>query len=396
MNVWTVILAAGSGTRLASCGITERKQFLSWNGLPLFWHSVLAFSPIPAMQGIVLVVPGDALERCRKLVSDLDSQRGVGLPVVVTPGGTRRQDSVCCGLSVLPRECDTVLIHDAARPFVSGPLIQRVLDALTQGALGAIPVVPVTDTVKEIRDGRVHRTLDRSVLAAVQTPQGFVRSALAAAHAKAGDEGWEGTDDASLLERCDCEVRTVNGSERNVKITTPDDLNRLDSTTSPQTRVGWGYDVHRFGPGRPLVLGGVPVPGPLEVVAHSDGDVLLHALCDAILGCAGLGDIGQHFPDTDPAFDGLESGILLSEVLDKTTRAGLRITHADLTVIAQIPKLSPFRDQIRRNVASLLGLELDQVNVKATTEEGLGFTGEKKGIKAVAVVVGTKEPACRG
>ncbi|MBG3877250.1 2-C-methyl-D-erythritol 2,4-cyclodiphosphate synthase, partial [Desulfovibrio oxamicus] len=313
----------------------------------------------------------------------------------------------------LPRECDAVLVHDAARPFATAALSNAVLDALAAGAPGVVPGVTVTDTIKQTDNGVVTHTPDRSGLVAVQTPQGFALSALRDAHERARAGGWTVTDDAALLERCGLDVRVVPGEVANAKITTPEDLAMLDDAETArapwdarngQARLipctGWGYDVHRYvlkegagspgQPGRPMKLGGVPIPGGPEVVAHSDGDVLLHALADALLGCIGGGDIGQHFPDTDAALDNANSAVLLDEVLGLTRAAGLEITNVDLTVIAQVPRLAPWREQIRRNVCRLLALDETMVNVKATTEEKLGFTGEKKGLKAVAAVTGLR------
>lgn len=398
-STWAVLLAAGSGTRLAASRGGRRKQFLEFQGAPLFWHSALTFARVAAIKGIVFVFPPDELDGCRSLVAELDSGGGLGLPWHVVAGGERRQDSVRSGLSTLPRECGRVLVHDSARPFMSAALVQRICDALDAGAKAVIPAVPVTDTIKRISGGldagSVTETLPREELAAVQTPQGFDLAVLRLAHERAQAEDWQVTDDASLAERADIPVRVVSGEASNVKITTPEDLRLLEDKAMTEVSVtGFGYDVHRYAhaedsprqPARPMVLGTVPIPGAPEVLAHSDGDVLLHALTDAILGCLGKGDIGTHFPDTDKAWDNAASSMLLSEALLMARREGLRPVHADLTVIAQTPRLAPHREEIRRSVAALLGLPAEMVNVKATTEEGLGFTGRKEGIKAVAVV----------
>jgi 2-C-methyl-D-erythritol 4-phosphate cytidylyltransferase / 2-C-methyl-D-erythritol 2,4-cyclodiphosphate synthase len=389
MNVWSVILAAGKGTRLSSDeGL--RKQYLPWKGLPLFWHSVQAFSSIPSMQGIVLVFPQDDPEHGLALAREHASRNDPGLPWKAVPGGSRRQDSVANALSALPGSCTHVLVHDSARPFVSAPLIRRVVQAMLDGADAVIPAVAVTDTIKLIDGGVVGETIPRARLAAAQTPQGFRVGLLREVMKRAESECWEATDDASLVERFGHPVAVVPGEEGNVKITTARDLRLLTGPPEPPVPcVGWGYDVHRYGAGRPMVLGGVPIPGGPQVVAHSDGDVLLHALTDGLLGCIGRGDIGELFPDTDPALAGISSAVFLAEVLDISRREGLTLCHVDMTVIAQVPRLAPFREQIRRNVASLLGMDPCHVNLKATTEEGLGFTGECKGIKAVSIVTGS-------
>lgn len=396
MSLWTVLLAAGSGTRLAAASCGVKKQFLRLQGRPLYWRALATFAKSPAVAGIVVVFPPADLDTARQELDVLLAAHSPGVPVVTTAGGARRQDSVRNGLAALPRKCRQVLVHDAARPFVDPGLVGRVAAALAEGKKAVIPVLPVTDTIKEVAAEAVVRTHDRSALAAVQTPQGFDLDLLVAAFDHAGED-FTVTDDASLVEHLGETVHTVPGAPENVKITNPEDLPLLGSNqprTLPVT--GYGYDVHRYAdpqkpgkqPARPMKLGGFPILGAPDVLAHSDGDVLLHALTDAILGCVGGGDIGQIFPDTNPDFDNMASGVFLSEALLFARRQGLEITHVDLTVIAQIPKIAPHNHAIRVNVAALLGLDKSQVNLKATTEEGLGFTGEKKGIKAVALVTG--------
>ncbi|WP_207260836.1 2-C-methyl-D-erythritol 4-phosphate cytidylyltransferase [Desulfovibrio sp. Huiquan2017] len=391
-DIWGMILAAGSGTRLAEAAGGERKQYIEYKGAPLFWHCARTFSRVAGVRGLVFVFPPDDAPGMEKRLRQFFKTEDLGVRWTVVPGGERRQDSVRNGLTGLPKECGRVLIHDSARPFVSARLITDLVAALDAEARGVIPAVPVTDTIKTVAGNTVTGTLDRAELAAVQTPQGFEIALLREAHDRALDEGWEVTDDASMVERL-AEVTVIPGEAGNVKITVPEDLKRLRETRTPVSCTGWGYDVHRFGGAadRPMVLGGVPIPGGPSVVAHSDGDVLLHALADAILGTFGGGDIGTHFPDSDPNFDNADSGVLVREVLAMAERADTRIVHADLTVVTQIPRLAPHAAQIAKNVARLLGLEAHQVNVKATTEEKLGFTGEKRGIKAVACVTGLRE-----
>ncbi|MDD3311082.1 2-C-methyl-D-erythritol 4-phosphate cytidylyltransferase [Pseudodesulfovibrio sp.] len=391
-NPWGIILAAGSGTRLAEAAGGVRKQFLEYRGAPLFWHSARTFARVAGMRGLVFVFPPALADEMEKRVRQYDKSEGLGLKWVACAGGERRQDSVKNGLDRLPADCDAVLVHDSARPFASARLTAELLDALNRGARGAIPAVEVTDTVKRVRGGVVAETPDRAELRAVQTPQAFEAALLREAHERALAEGWEVTDDAGMVERL-ADVAVIPGERGNVKITTPEDLKRLAEARVTTPCVGWGYDVHRYGGtgDRPMRLGGVPIPGGPEVVAHSDGDVLLHALADAVLGLFGGGDIGRHFPDTDEKFSGMDSAVLLREVLTMAEAAGVRVVHADLTVIAQTPRLAPHADQIAKNLCRLLGLEPTRVNFKATTEEKLGFTGEKKGIKAVASVTGLRE-----
>jgi 2-C-methyl-D-erythritol 4-phosphate cytidylyltransferase/2-C-methyl-D-erythritol 2,4-cyclodiphosphate synthase len=404
VSVWTVLLAAGAGARLAEASGGVKKQFLRLGGKPLYWRALTTFAKCPDIAGVVVVFPPADLPPAREELEKLLAKHDPGLAVLVAPGGARRQDSVAGGLAALPADCRRVLVHDAARPFVDAPLVARVVDALAAGAGAVIPVLPVTDTIKETGDGVVTRTLERGKLAAVQTPQGFELALLRQAFAHAGED-FDVTDDASLVEHLGRPVATVPGSPENRKITNPEDLALLADRTQPALPVtGYGYDVHRYAdpqkpgkqPARPMKLGGYPILGAPEVLAHSDGDVLLHALVDAILGCVAAGDIGTLFPDSDPGFDNMASGVFVSEALILSRGLGLTITHVDLTIIAQIPRVSPHAQAIRLNVAALLGLDRSQVNVKATTEEGLGFTGEKKGIKAVAVVTGWRRVAAAG
>lgn len=398
MSTWAIILAAGSGSRLAAMGIDEKKQFLQWKTRPLYWHSVLTLARVPRVFGLVLVFPEQELLPEQERVIELTGQDGLGLPWLAVAGGARRQDSVANGLAALPPDCDAVLVHDAARPFASPALCNALLDALLAPdslAHGVIPALPVPDTIKQVHGPRVLQTLQRSELRAVQTPQAFRLRSLRRAHLEAAAKGWEVTDDASMLERLGLEVLTVAGEEGNVKITTPKDL-RLLQEQEPTRQVapacGWGYDVHRYvaegtAKARPMKLGGVPISGAPLVQAHSDGDVLLHALTDALLGCIGQGDIGERFPDSDPSLENMNSAVFLDMVLQDLLGQGLRLEHVDCTVIAQIPRIAPHKQLIRDNLSKLLHLPVERVNVKATTEEGLGFTGEKKGIKAVAMVM---------
>ncbi|MBI5519210.1 MAG: 2-C-methyl-D-erythritol 4-phosphate cytidylyltransferase [Desulfovibrio sp.] len=401
-NAWAVILAAGSGTRLADAlrlaGGPQRKQYLKLDGAPLFWRSARTFARLQGVRGLVFVFPPEDLDAMRAEVERLYGRDPLGLPWKACAGGARRQDSVRLGLGQVPGEAGAVLVHDAARPFASAALARRVLGALGEGCAAAIPGVVVTDTIKRVDvDDKVVETPERASLRAVQTPQGFALGPLLQAHARAEAEGWEVTDDAALMERAGHAVAVVQGEEGNVKITNPADLELLRPVAAAAPRTAWGYDVHRYvaegeddprvlAKARPMVLGGVAIPGGPRVLAHSDGDVLLHALTDALLGIACAGDIGQLFPDTDAAFDNMPSAIFVAEGLRRVRQAGYRPMHADVTIVAQVPKVGPHKARIAAQVAQLLELPPDAVNVKATTEEGLGFTGEKRGMKAVAVV----------
>ena len=401
---WAVVLAAGSGSRMATAGLVRPKQFLEWQGVPLYWHSARTLSRCARVAGIMFVFPEDSLAEEEVRVRQLDgltdgvppnspiSSMPLGLPWKTVSGGQLRQDSVFNALQALPANCEYVLIHDAARPFLSATLTTRLIDALAQGATGVIPGQPVSDTIKQVQDGQVVATPERRNLYAVQTPQAFRLDVLRAAHAQARIDGWIATDDAGLLGRLGHAVRIIPGEAANRKITCPEDL---DFLRPPQRLAcsGYGYDVHRYGSGRPMKLGGVPIPGAPEVIAHSDGDVLLHALMDALLACACRGDIGRLFPDSDPKLENINSAILLDETLRIAAAAGVELVQVDCTIIAQIPRIAPHSQAIRRNLSRLLGLGENRINVKATTEEGLGFTGACEGIKAVVLVSALRESA---
>jgi 2-C-methyl-D-erythritol 4-phosphate cytidylyltransferase/2-C-methyl-D-erythritol 2,4-cyclodiphosphate synthase len=410
MNIWAILLAAGSGSRLSLPGSRLPKQFLTLDGFPLFWRPARALARLAPLRGILFVLPsrreeGDPSpeyfsEGIRRLEASQPGQT-LGLPWLVVPGGPQRQDSVWNGITALPPECDAVLIHDAARPFASPALMARVLAPLLEGRPAAIPAIPVADTIKAVRRTAetgdhslmVVRTCPRQQIRAAQTPQAFARDVLTRAHVRARERGFSGTDDAALVEADGVPVLVVEGEETNRKITTPADLALLRPEEPAAPRVpctGLGYDVHRFGGNRPFILGGVPIACALSLCAHSDGDALLHALMDALLGCIGAGDIGDFFPDTDPAWEGVSSGLLLAETLALCRRRGLDISHVDITVIAQVPRIAPHRAAIAANVANLLHLPVSRVGLKATTEEHLGFTGEKKGIKVLALVTGSR------
>lgn len=397
MNIWAVVLAAGQSSRLSKGGIESKKQFLEYKGCPLFWNSVLTFARSSIINGIIITFPISEFSECEQLVQKLMLAKHPGIPVKCCLGGELRQDSVYNALMNLPDECDHVMIHDAARPFFQAALVHSLAKEIEADDGGIIPVIPCTDTVKKIKEGQVLETLIRDELALVQTPQFFPKDILINSHSIAREENFMVTDDASMVEKSGFTVKIVLGHESNAKITTLEDLkmiNKTADTALPCT--GFGYDVHRYGGPRPMVLGGIPISGSPGIYAHSDGDVLLHALVDAILGCLGKGDIGDIFPDTDPRLEEMSSTVFLSEALLLAQKEGLRIIHVDITIVAQVPKISPFKNQIKSSLEALMGLEADQVNIKATTEEKLGFTGSKQGIKAMAVVSALKNIKKKG
>jgi 2-C-methyl-D-erythritol 4-phosphate cytidylyltransferase/2-C-methyl-D-erythritol 2,4-cyclodiphosphate synthase len=313
---------------------------------------------------------------------------GVGKPVSIVAGGAARADSVRNGLAAAP-DAAVVLVHDAARPFLPAELASRVARAAAQDG-AALAAVPVTDTVKRVAGAsappRVAATLDRSTLWLAQTPQGFRREVLVRAYERAGPDAGGATDDSLLVERMGEKVTLVAGDPGNFKITTPEDLVRARARVEAPVAVGVGYDTHRFAPGRKLVLGGAEFEGD-GLLGHSDADACAHAIGDAVLGAAGLGDLGRHFPDTDPRWEGASSLALLEEIARKAAELGFRVGNADVTLAARRPKIAPRAEEMRANLARALGVAPGQVNVKATTGEGMGFVGRGEGIAAHAVVV---------
>ena len=384
--VYAIVLAAGRGRRMGG-GLP--KQFMSLAGRPLLFHALTAFERADQVDRVVLVTPADRVDRCREDV------RAWGLEKVtcVVAGGERRQDSVAEGLGAVPVDASVIAVHDGARPLILPEQIDAVVD-LAREKGSAVLGTPVTDTVKEIEDGRVLHTLDRSRMWRVQTPQAFRASILREAHGEAARRGYFGTDDTSLVEHLNVPVYVVGGREDNLKITAPEDLAVADSILRSRSvnmpsnlRVGHGYDVHRLVSGRPLILGGVTVPFDRGLHGHSDADVLSHAVADAVLGAMCLGDIGDHFPDDDPEYAGISSLILLERVSELARENAADIVNVDATVIAQRPKLAPHAAHMRERMAGALGIATERLSVKATTTEGLGFAGMEKGIAAQAVAL---------
>ena len=372
-NVTAIVVAAGKGTRFGS---DIPKQFLKIEGMTVLEKAVRAFENHPAVDQIVVVTGGDFVVLCGEILAGFTKVK------YIVPGGAQRQDSVYEGLKVAAD--GLVLIHDGARPFVTADVIDRVLEgACCHGA--CVPCVAVKDTVRQkTDDGSSSRTLDRSALFGVQTPQGFETGLLREAFARAFEEGFSGTDDASLVERLGQPVALAEGDYANIKITTREDLPKEEKM---DMRVGCGYDVHQLVEGRKLFLGGVEIPHTKGLLGHSDADVLLHALMDAILGAAALGDIGKHFPDTDQQYKGISSVKLLEHVAKLISGHGFKVGNVDVTVMAQKPKIASYIPQMRECIAETLGIEIERVNVKGTTTEKLGFVGREEGIAAEAVCI---------
>lgn len=376
---YAVVVAAGRGVRM---GAAVNKVLLPLCGEPVIRHAVRAFCEADEIDGVVVVASADETEQMRAALCGLEKV------CAIVPGGLTRQESVKNGLDALPKEARIALVHDGARPLISRELIARCIRQ-TEDCGSAVVCTPVTDTVKVEKDGCVVRTLDRSQLRAVQTPQCFFAGELKAAYEAAARDGVSVTDDASVMEHAGHSVHLLESSEVNFKLTAPEDLRRAEDIIGERKfmqrlpRTGFGYDVHKLASGRRLILCGKEIPWEKGLDGHSDADVAVHALMDALLGAACLGDIGRLYPDNDPAFEGADSMKLLADVLRRVKDAGYAVVHADVTIVAQKPKLMPYMDEMRRNLENAMAGA--QVNVKATTTERLGFEGRGEGISAQAV-----------
>lgn len=386
MSVAALIVAAGRGARAA--GEDARpKQYCPIGGVPMITRTIGAFAAHPGVDDILVVIHPDD-ERLYAAASQAYTGR-LRKPV---PGGARRQDSVRAGLEALASDAPAcVLIHDAARPFVEAALITRVIGSL-DAHQGALPCLPVIDTLKWVSRGHVVGTAERDQLWRAQTPQGFKFDAIIAAHRAAAKEpGRDFTDDAGVAEWFGLDVALVEGSEDNRKLTTAEDLkiaNEFFQTKGARggatIRVASGYDVHAFGPGDAVMLCGVGIPHPKKLIGHSDADVGLHALTDALLGTIAEGDIGVHFPPSDARWRGAASEVFLKHAASLVRERGGAIVHVDVTLLCEAPRIGPYRDQMRAAIAAMLGLDVSQVSIKATTNEGLGFIGRGEGIAAMA------------
>lgn len=386
MTCIAIIVAAGRGTR-AGAGLP--KQYRLLNGEPVLRHTLRLFAEESSIDAVLPVIHLDDI--------DMFAQAAGNLPKILTPafGEESRQGSVRAGLDALAAiSPDIVLVHDAARPFASPALITRAISAAQAHGAG-VPVLPVTDTIKMVdEEGRVISTLTRSALRAVQTPQAFRYSPLRAAHTLAAESGiLELTDDAAVMEWAGHAVFTFAGETSNMKLTTAEDFAKAGNTAQARSllwselgdvRTGTGYDVHAFAEGDHVILGGIPIPHDFALAGHSDADVGLHALTDALLGALCDGDIGAHFPPSDPQWKGASSDRFLQHAVQKVLALGGRIAHLDLTLICEAPKVGPHRDAMRASISRITGVPVARISVKATTSERLGFTGRREGIAAMA------------
>jgi 2-C-methyl-D-erythritol 4-phosphate cytidylyltransferase/2-C-methyl-D-erythritol 2,4-cyclodiphosphate synthase len=380
-HVAALVVAAGRGER-AGGGVAKQFQLLA--GEPVLRHSLRALAAHPRVHEVLAVIGPDDRHAYDHAV------QGLALPWPVT-GGATRQDSVRLGLEELnlstPRP-HVVLIHDAARPLVPPEVVTRLLDALLYGASAAVPAMPLVDTIKQIDGELITATLDRSRLVRAQTPQAFYLSGILANHRYAALHGHAATDDAALAQLYgEDRLEHVLGDDRLLKITVPGDLARLEQWFLPtQTRTGTGFDVHRFETGRRLVLCGIEIPHAQGLAGHSDADVGIHALCDAIYGALAEGDIGAHFPPSEARWRDADSAQFLLHAAGRIAARGGRLVNADVTLICEAPRIRPHVEAMRARLAALLAVEVGRVGVKATTTERLGFAGRGEGIAAQAAV----------
>lgn len=387
-----IIVAAGRGER-AGNPQDGPKQYRPIGGKPVIAWTLCTFLQHPEIDAIAVVIHPDDRQLYADAVDGLEAAK----LVLVVNGGDTRQHSVLNGLDALVSEApDHVLIHDGVRPFVDVALISAVLEPLQAGDEAVLPALPLTDTVKQASsDGMVGKTISRDLLRAAQTPQGFAYATILNAHRAAlHAPGQEFTDDCSIAEWADIPVRLVSGNPDNVKLTTARDIDMANENLErlsqarpgdlPDIRTGSGYDVHAVAPGDSVVLCGVNIPNDHALLGHSDADVALHALTDALLATCGAGDIGDHFPPTDQQWKDARSDIFLSHAAGIVRTAGGTIMNADVTLICEAPKIGPHKPAMRRRLSEILELDMHRCSVKATTNEGIGFIGRREGIAAIA------------
>lgn len=380
MKTEVIIVAAGLGKRFGSTD----KVLTQIKGKSLFIWAIQPFESLKEINNISIVTRREVFERVQSYLKKFNIKKVSR----IIEGGKERQDSVYNALKELPEDTDIVLIHDAARPLVSEELIKNILNCLTPSIDGVIPGIPLTDTIKWTKKANlVGGTINRDVLRAVQTPQAFWYKKLFSAYENAYQEGFYGTDDASLIERYGGTVIVAKGDNKNIKITTKEDLDKMEFLIErnwqnfENLRIGLGYDSHRLEKGRKLIIGGVEIPYESGLAGHSDADVLVHAIIDALLGSAGLGDIGRHFPDTDPAYKNISSLILLEKTLEILKSYNVEPLWIDCTIFAEKPKMAPYITKMQKNLQRL-GIS---TNIKAKTNEKMGFIGRQEGIAAQVV-----------
>lgn len=382
--VTAIFPAAGASRRME---LQRNKNFLELCGEKILLRTLKTFSKSSRINYLIVVVAEKEVEEVEEL---LRAEKNLKNWQVVV-GGNERQYSVSNGLKFVPEESKIILVHDAARPLIKLEVIEEVINAAEKFG-GAIAAVRAKNTIKVIdAENFAVNTPPRNKLVEVQTPQGFQKEILLQAYKRAEEENFLGTDDASLVERIGGKIKIVWSDYKNIKITTPEDIKIAETflqkkSSQNEIRTGFGYDVHKLAENRKLILGGVEIPHKFGLLGHSDADVLIHAIIDGILGAAALGDIGQHFPDTDEKFKDIDSTKLLKKVCEIIAEKNFSIVNIDSTIVAQKPKLSPYILEIRKKLAKILQTDINLISVKAKTEEGLGFTGKEEGISSYAVV----------
>ena len=385
MHVTAIIAAAGEGRRM---GAGVPKQFIAIGGLSMLQRSLNAFFQARRVTDIVVVTRLEAVEEVWRFISP------GGKEMTVIPGGATRQESVAAAFDRVPLSAAYVVVHDAARPFVTADLIERTLDAAVESG-AAIAAMPARDTVKEAasrRGGRqfIGRTIPRDQIYLAQTPQAFRRDVLAAA-VELGRRGAIATDEAALAEQAGCDVRLVEGDSWNLKVTTDRDLavarGILGESAASAVRAGTGYDLHRLVEGRPLLLGGVAIDSEMGAVGHSDADVVCHAVTDAVLGAAGAGDIGRHYPDTDPRWKGASSLDMLRDAVEHIRQRGFAVENVDVSVLLERPKIASYVSRMQARLAGALGIDAGRVSVKGKTNEGVDAVGRGEAIAAHAIAL---------
>ena len=393
MTVAAVIAAGGAGTRMSS---SVPKQFLNIAGKPVLLHTIDSIASLEEVCQIIIALPSEHIQTADAMLR----RHSMRVEVRCVPGGSNRQESVRCGVAHVRQDADVIMVHDAVRPLCDRDTMRRVLDAAWKNR-AAVPGLPATETIQRVsRRGRVLSTPPREELHAIQTPQAFHAGILKSALDRAHQENFLGTDESSVVRWAGHPVMVVRGSPDNIKITRPLDLEiagllierrlgKKNGTAMNESkfRIGQGIDYHRLVEGRKLILGGVEIQFEKGLEGYSDADAVSHAICDALLGAAGLGDIGQLFPDTDPSNRGRSSLEFLQEVRQRIENGGWSIRNVDATVLAQRPKIAPYANAMKQNIAHSLGLDVNDVNLKATTTEGMNAEGHGEGISAQAIAL---------
>jgi len=380
-----IVPSAGSGRRIQrALKSALPKPYLEIGGMPILARTLRQLEAVSEIREILV-----ACDLTHKsLILEMAKRYGITKLRRIVQGGETRTDSVYRALCRVNRNIPYVLVHDGVRPFLSAEAIRRFLQRVEKSGHDAWTVGrPMVPTVKEVKKGAIVRTIDRTALWEIETPQVFKKEILKKAYRAFHRDRFPATDDASLVEHLGQPVKVFEIQENNMKITTAENLHTARKLfESGETRTGWGEDCHRLRPGRPLYLGGIKIPSLLGAIGHSDGDVILHAVVDALLGAVGAGDIGEHFPDTDKKFKGAKSKVFLEKALALVSKAGFRVSNIDTTLILQKPKLGSLKKKIQANIAALMHLPPDAVGVKAKTAEGLGAEGRGEAVSAHAVV----------